>query len=62
MGTFARRFAPDRGLVLDDGARVDCRDGACCPSGSVIVDDDGAVRTLAAGEWAASQTPPVGGL
>ena len=43
---FARRFAPDRCVVLDDGVRVDCGDGDRCPPGTRVLTIDGRIETL----------------
>lgn len=47
VAVFARRFSPDRCVVLDDGARVDCGDGQGCPSGTTILTEDGRLDVLA---------------
>lgn len=43
---FARRFAPDLCVVLDDGVRVDCGDGDCCPPGTRVLTTDGRIEAL----------------
>lgn len=43
----ARRFAPDRCVILDDGARVDCTDDGC-PPGAPVLTQDGRVEILTA--------------
>jgi hypothetical protein len=48
MAVLARRFAPARCLVLDDGVRVDCADGTCSPPGGIVVGEDGTVAPRAA--------------
>ena len=49
MRLFARRFAPDRALALDDGAFLILRDGApVAASGVHRLGDDGAMAELAA--------------
>jgi hypothetical protein len=47
MALLARRFAPARCVVLDDGAQVDCPDGTC-ESEVVTVGEDGHLRRSAA--------------
>lgn len=44
---FARRFAPDTCVVLDDGVRLDCPDGGSFPPGTRVLTEDGRVDTLA---------------
>lgn len=41
---FARRFAPEKCVVLDDGVRIDCGDGDCCPPGTRVLTADGRVE------------------
>lgn len=48
MALLARRFAPARCLVLDDGVRVDCPDGECGPDLGMVVGHDGRVSVVAA--------------
>jgi hypothetical protein len=48
MEVFARRFAPARCLLLDNGARVDADTEAPCPPGTRVLGEDGHVTTLAA--------------
>lgn len=43
---FARRFAPDRCVVLDDGVRVDCDDDGGCPAGTRVLTEDGRIETV----------------
>lgn len=43
---FARRFEPERCVVLDDGVRVDCGDGTCCPPGTRVLTFDGRIEEL----------------
>lgn len=47
MAVLARRFAPARCLVLEQGTRVDCPDGRCDATGSTGVGHDGTLVTLA---------------
>jgi hypothetical protein len=47
MALLARRFAPARCVVLDDGAQVDCPDGTCAPD-VVTVGEDGQLHRAAA--------------
>jgi hypothetical protein len=47
MSVLARRFAPACCVVLDDGVRVDLTDDADLPPGARVIDEDGAIRTLA---------------
>ncbi|HVM18343.1 MAG TPA: hypothetical protein VM307_00115 [Egibacteraceae bacterium] len=46
MSVFARRFAPARCVVLDDGVRLDCADGEL-PHGTRVLTSDGRVEDLA---------------
>ena len=46
MSVLARRFAPARCLVLDDGARVDLGPGGQVPADAKVVADDGTITTL----------------
>ena len=43
---FARRFAPDHCVVLDDGVRLDCAEDGCCPPGTRVLTADGRIDTL----------------
>ena len=43
----ARRFAPATCVLLDDGARLDCRDDGCCPPGTRVLTADGRVEIVA---------------
>lgn len=44
---FARRFAPARCVILDDGARVDCGEGEdSAPTGTRVLTTDGRVEPL----------------
>jgi len=47
MAVLARRFHPARCVVLDDGTRLDLGPGDALPSDARIVDDTGAITTLA---------------
>jgi hypothetical protein len=47
MAVLARRFAPARCVVLDDGARLDCRDDVGEPA-TVVVRDDGRLTAAVA--------------
>lgn len=46
MGVLARRFAPARCVVLDDGVRLDLGPDGALPAGARIVDQSGQVVTL----------------
>jgi hypothetical protein len=48
MSVLARRFAPARCVVLDDGVRVDLTADGGLPQDASVVDTDGHVTTLAA--------------
>jgi len=48
MGVLARRFAPSRCVVLDDGVRVDLGAGGTLPSGARVVGEDGRIVAVAA--------------
>jgi hypothetical protein len=43
MSVLARRFAPARCVVLDDGVRVDLGPGGALPPGARVVDDEGRI-------------------
>jgi hypothetical protein len=45
MSVLARRFAPARCLVLDDGARVDLGPEGQVPADAKVVADDGTIAT-----------------
>ncbi|HEX2174438.1 MAG TPA: hypothetical protein VHG70_00890 [Nocardioidaceae bacterium] len=46
MGVLARRFAPARCVVLDDGVRVDLTDRGGLPPGSRVLGTDGRITSL----------------
>ena len=48
MAVLARRFAPDRCLVLDDGARVTLHDDGALPPDARVLDIEGHIATLEA--------------
>jgi hypothetical protein len=48
MGVLARRFAPARCVVLDDGVRVDMAGDGALPAGARVVGHDGRIVELAA--------------
>jgi len=48
MGVLARRFAPARCVLLDDGVRVDLGPDGSLPPGARVVTDDGRIAGLAA--------------
>jgi hypothetical protein len=47
MAVFARRFAPARCVLLDDGTRIDT-DADACPPGTRVLAEDGGVTALEA--------------
>jgi hypothetical protein len=49
MGVLARRFAPARCVVLDDGVRVDLTEAGDLPPGARVVDDDGRITAVEPG-------------
>jgi hypothetical protein len=50
MAVFARRFAPARCVLLEQGTRVDTDAGGTCPPGTRILGEDGRVLTVATPE------------
>ena len=48
MAVFARRFAPARCILLDNGARVDTNSDGTCPPDTRVLAEDGRVTSLAA--------------
>jgi len=48
MAVFARRFAPARCVVLEQGTQVDIDGGGDCPPGTRVLAEDGHVTTLEA--------------
>jgi hypothetical protein len=48
MAIFARRFAPARCVLLENGTRVDTGSDGGCPPGARVLADDGRVMTLEA--------------
>jgi hypothetical protein len=48
MAVFARRFAPARCVLLEQGTRVDIDGGGDCPPGTRVLAEDGRVTTLEA--------------
>lgn len=48
MAVFARRFAPDRCVLLENGTRVDTDSNGTCPAGTRLLAEDGRAVVLAA--------------
>jgi cyanophycinase-like exopeptidase len=48
MAVFARRFAPARCVLLEQGTRIDIDDGGARPPGTRVLSEDGHVTTLGA--------------
>ena len=48
MAVFARRFAPARCVLLENGTRIDTDGGGSCPPGTRVLAEDGLVTTLEA--------------
>jgi len=48
MAVFARRFAPARCVLLENGTRVDTDSDGTCPPGARVLGDDGRVTTQVA--------------
>jgi cyanophycinase-like exopeptidase len=48
MAVFARRFAPARCVLLENGTRVDTGSDGSCPPGTRVLAGDGGVTTLEA--------------
>ena len=48
MATFARRFAPARCILLENGTRVDTDSNGRCPPGTRVLAEDGRVTSLGA--------------
>jgi hypothetical protein len=48
MAVFARRFAPARCVLLQNGTRIDTDTEGTCPPGTQVLADDGRVTSLAA--------------
>jgi hypothetical protein len=52
MAVFARRFAPDRCLLLENGTRIDTDGEGSWPPGMRVLAEDGRVTALASGQAA----------
>jgi hypothetical protein len=48
MATLARRFAPARCVVLDDGVRLDLGGGGELPANARVIGSDGHLATVEA--------------
>jgi hypothetical protein len=48
MAVFARRFAPARCVLLENGTRIDTGSDGSCPPGTRVLAGDGRVTTLEA--------------
>jgi hypothetical protein len=48
MAVFARRFAPARCVLLDNGTRIDSDGAGGCPAGTRVLAEDGRVAALGA--------------
>jgi hypothetical protein len=48
MAVFARRFAPARCILLENGTRVDTDSDGTCPAGTRVLAEDGRVTSLGA--------------
>jgi len=48
MAVFARRFAPGRCVLLENGTRIDTDGDGSCPPGTRVLAEDGLVTTLEA--------------
>ncbi|HYB47636.1 MAG TPA: hypothetical protein VED20_09815, partial [Streptosporangiaceae bacterium] len=48
MAVFARRFAPARCVLLENGTRIDTDGDGVCPPGTRVLAEDGRVTTLGA--------------
>jgi len=46
MAVFARRFAPARCILLENGTRVDTDSDGTCPPGTRVLAEDGRVTSL----------------
>ena len=48
MAVFARRFAPARCVLLEQGTRIDADSDSACPPGTRVLAEDGRVTVLEA--------------